>query len=51
MSVISDKIYMTFTSNSIKIMLVSVTFEQQRHEGDVGRTEFGHSQSVGPVVA
>lgn len=30
---------------------VSVTFEQQRHEGDVRRTEFGHSQSVGPVVA
>lgn len=32
-------------------MRVSVTFEQQRHEGDVRRTEFGHSQSVGPVVA
>ena len=29
---------------------VCVTFEQQRHEGDVRRAEFGHSQSVGPVV-
>lgn len=26
------------------------TFEQQRHEWDVRRTEFGHCQSVGPVV-
>lgn len=32
-------------------LLGSVTFEQQRHEGDVRRTEFGHSQPVSPVVA
>lgn len=31
--------------------LGSVTFEQQRHEGDVRRTEFGHSQPISPVVA
>lgn len=31
-------------------LLLTVTFEEQRHEGDVRRTELGHSQSVGPVV-
>lgn len=33
------------------ILLATVTFEQQGHEGDVGRTELGHGQSVRPVVA
>lgn len=41
--------FRSFTSNTSQATL-PVTFEQQRHEGDVGRTEFGHSQSVGPVV-
>lgn len=29
----------------------SVTFEQQRHEGDVKGPQLGHRQPVGPVVA
>lgn len=39
--------------NVVWISLVdeSHVLEQQRHEGDIGRTEFGHSQSIGPVVA
>lgn len=32
-------------------LLESLTFQQQRHEGDVRRTQLGHRQSVGPVVA
>lgn len=39
----------TFTPSQATLQ-GSVTFEQQRHEWDVRRTEFGHCQSVGPVV-
>lgn len=34
-----------------RLRVESLTFQQQRHEGDVRGTQLGHGQSVGPVVA